>query len=395
MSVGTARIRPWIMPRRCRSFPRRDDGPSGALLRSRRWTYDRSGESFRVRAQPLKTCHKCGVEKELSEFEKKVANPDGYRGTCKSCRKEQVLRTKNAWRSKNLGHIKGYQREYRLRAQVKILASRPIPTCPLGHSNLFDFRWINDQWVCRICSARKSIKARLAREKQSRVYAQTLRLQVEYGRPISDAYSKLHRRKPNTLTVVPVVKLLGIVFPMIRKPTIERIYLLNRLSGLPVWNIGWTCKNCRAYSENPAFFDIDHISPRHKGGPGIRTNLQALCPNCHRVKTLQDLSIRAPSRHQDDTPFLAPYTSEKTGRDASVDPVQCMPIPPRGNTLAECQPGNPRREETDTAALEEITSPRSGPPLSSRQAHSPRSTHPQLPAAPTGSKTEAATKRPN
>ena len=54
----------------------------------------------------------------------------------------------------------------------------------------------------------------------------------------------------------------------------------------------FTCKHCGIKNENPSFFDIDHVVPR-KGGtkhinPARFSNLQVLCPNCHRLKTIND-----------------------------------------------------------------------------------------------------------
>lgn len=91
-----------------------------------------------------------------------------------------------------------------------------------------------------------------------------------------------------------------------------------------------------------------------------------------------------------------PMTSgDPTNRPGGVQPVQYMPLPPRGHTLAECQPGNPRRDILTTAAPEEITSPRRSQPTSNRQAYSPRSTRLPRPAVPVAAKPDASTYRPN
>ena len=55
------------------------------------------------------------------------------------------------------------------------------------------------------------------------------------------------------------------------------------------------CEQCSLYNTNYMFFDIDHIEPLHntKMGRYIRDfdkqNLQVLCPNCHRIKTIKDM----------------------------------------------------------------------------------------------------------
>ena len=53
------------------------------------------------------------------------------------------------------------------------------------------------------------------------------------------------------------------------------------------------CQKCGLFDEDISFFDIDHIIPNKnprkrwfKLEPEDRNNLQVLCPNCHRRKTL-------------------------------------------------------------------------------------------------------------
>jgi 5-methylcytosine-specific restriction endonuclease McrA len=45
------------------------------------------------------------------------------------------------------------------------------------------------------------------------------------------------------------------------------------------------CKNCRMYS---AEYEIDHIIPLAAGGSNENTNLQLLCIDCHKDKTIQE-----------------------------------------------------------------------------------------------------------
>lgn len=46
---------------------------------------------------------------------------------------------------------------------------------------------------------------------------------------------------------------------------------------------GWACAACDAVL--PAAYEIDHIIPIADGGHDDRSNMQALCPNCHAAKT--------------------------------------------------------------------------------------------------------------
>lgn len=49
----------------------------------------------------------------------------------------------------------------------------------------------------------------------------------------------------------------------------------------------WKCSMCK-YVLSSAY-QIDHINPLWKGGSNDRDNLTALCPNCHALKTQQEL----------------------------------------------------------------------------------------------------------
>lgn len=51
-------------------------------------------------------------------------------------------------------------------------------------------------------------------------------------------------------------------------------------------NQQWCCNIC--YQLLNATYEIDHILPLYLGGDNSINNLQALCRNCHGVKTLKD-----------------------------------------------------------------------------------------------------------
>jgi 5-methylcytosine-specific restriction enzyme A len=48
----------------------------------------------------------------------------------------------------------------------------------------------------------------------------------------------------------------------------------------------WECGSC--YNLLDASFEVDHIIPLYKGGMNDRSNLMALCRNCHGMKTIND-----------------------------------------------------------------------------------------------------------
>jgi 5-methylcytosine-specific restriction endonuclease McrA len=50
---------------------------------------------------------------------------------------------------------------------------------------------------------------------------------------------------------------------------------------------GWKCRQCQELL--PATFEVDHIQRLQYGGSNDIGNLQALCPNCHRSKTMLEV----------------------------------------------------------------------------------------------------------
>lgn len=76
----------------------------------------------------------------------------------------------------------------------------------------------------------------------------------------------------------------------------------NRGDGYRVKLIGlknYSCESCGIKNQNPSFFDVDHIKPILRRTNGLRDsarfvkkscveNLQVLCPNCHRLKTIHN-----------------------------------------------------------------------------------------------------------
>jgi 5-methylcytosine-specific restriction endonuclease McrA len=62
------------------------------------------------------------------------------------------------------------------------------------------------------------------------------------------------------------------------------IYRKTRLKMLQRDN--YTCQKCRLKSSHPSFLEMDHKDGNNKNNdPG---NLWMLCPNCHKLKTIQN-----------------------------------------------------------------------------------------------------------
>ncbi len=59
----------------------------------------------------------------------------------------------------------------------------------------------------------------------------------------------------------------------------------------------FSCIKCKIKNQDYKFFDVDHIIPKHNRKRNSRNcyvlekeknNLQVLCPNCHRLKTIEE-----------------------------------------------------------------------------------------------------------
>jgi 5-methylcytosine-specific restriction endonuclease McrA len=171
----------------------------------------------------------------------------------------------------------------------------------------------NGDWRCLRCereryeatktqpwriAARHRLRAKEAaagqgtREKyRAAVYAALL---DTYGVEVAASYKAALQKAPasekKSVTVRRVIRaFVQERYPQLTPGNIERVILLNRVAQRPLINIGWSCATCFVESVDCCFFDIDHIVPCAELGKrtfGDMSNLQVLCPNCHRCKTL-------------------------------------------------------------------------------------------------------------
>lgn len=59
---------------------------------------------------------------------------------------------------------------------------------------------------------------------------------------------------------------------------------------------GTQCVLCGLEPNETRILEVDHIVPLWAGGLDVAGNLQTLCPNCHRLKTIADDLKRSPNR---------------------------------------------------------------------------------------------------
>jgi 5-methylcytosine-specific restriction enzyme A len=58
------------------------------------------------------------------------------------------------------------------------------------------------------------------------------------------------------------------------------------------------CLMCQKQGIIKAATQVDHIKPLHKGGTDDMDNLQPLCVECHKVKTLHDVTRKTGCNEQ-------------------------------------------------------------------------------------------------
>ena len=89
----------------------------------------------------------------------------------------------------------------------------------------------------------------------------------------------------NTIVILPFLTLYlsqNDFIKVIRKKTYKR-KLGETTKKMVASNQNWRCNHCKSLLNFT--YEIDHIIPLFKGGNNEINNLQALCRNCHGIKT--------------------------------------------------------------------------------------------------------------
>lgn len=54
----------------------------------------------------------------------------------------------------------------------------------------------------------------------------------------------------------------------------------------------WLCQPCLSKGRPTQATQVDHLTPKAKGGTDAEDNLQAICEDCHKRKTAEDSGYR-------------------------------------------------------------------------------------------------------
>lgn len=68
----------------------------------------------------------------------------------------------------------------------------------------------------------------------------------------------------------------------------KRAKLSQTVRTRVAWSQGYRCNRCKEVLHYT--FEIDHIQPLFDGGSNDESNLQALCAQCHRIKSIDERS---------------------------------------------------------------------------------------------------------
>jgi 5-methylcytosine-specific restriction enzyme A len=61
-----------------------------------------------------------------------------------------------------------------------------------------------------------------------------------------------------------------------------------KLRGIVMERDGWLCQPCQRNGRVTEAAEVDHVLPKAKGGDDDIDNLQAICTDCHKAKTMTD-----------------------------------------------------------------------------------------------------------
>jgi len=86
--------------------------------------------------------------------------------------------------------------------------------------------------------------------------------------------------------------------------------------------VGEDCKGKKTLL--PPTLEIDHIVPLHLNGSNEQSNLQALCPNCHRIKTQLEMSKRTDQSAAERIRAQTKELSQKQQEDEEGSLLLCL-----------------------------------------------------------------------
>lgn len=147
-----------------------------------------------------------------------------------------------------------------------------------------------EQKAWRVESRRKAWARQGAFRKNAYRAAVYASLLDHYGPVAADAYRVASEAGAKRIDVRRILRgVIAAAHPGMSNAQVTRALKLNEIAKHSLTNTRWQCAECSIESSDTGFFDIDHIVPcaaLGKRSYADNSNLQLLCPNCHRCKTM-------------------------------------------------------------------------------------------------------------
>ena len=96
-----------------------------------------------------------------------------------------------------------------------------------------------------------------------------------------------------------------------------RKYISQTIKKTVAANQQWRCNICKTMLEET--FETDHIIPLMNGGTNEQNNLQSLCPNCHRKKSLHEKQVKPCAKKPVTKSTATKLATKKTNTQSNND----------------------------------------------------------------------------
>lgn len=201
-----------------------------------------------------KTCTKCNITKDISEFNKNKNSKDGHRAACKQCmsayrkaNSEKIKKQKDEWTKNNIEKVREGKKKYRQENFEKISRQKK------------EWRQKN------IDRCREQSKLNHLKRKEKGIKSDWAKNNPDKVKEIKRNYK--HRRRE-----------------------------IEKTSGLSTKDFkSWVdsqekvCKYCSTCCKDN--YHIDHMNPLSRGGLHSLDNLAIACPTCNLTKSNKPLDV--------------------------------------------------------------------------------------------------------
>lgn len=124
------------------------------------------------------------------------------------------------------------------------------------------------------------------RDKDTQLILRDLRIEATYFVDVHSVKIILNVLNPHT-SAKTLIAFNNVLTEILRKGGRKRTVSTKERMKIAAVQ-GWKCKMCDVSFGDALNFEIDHILQFSKGGSNRHINLQALCPNCHSLKSEKD-----------------------------------------------------------------------------------------------------------